>query len=60
MTNQEKKELDMAIFYGHFQMIESALEDCDNVEVAFYIGRAVGMMQETLRRWPADEGEAVK
>lgn len=58
MTNQEKNELERAIFYRHFEMIENALADCDDAQVAFYVGRAVGMMQETLRTWPTEEEKA--
>lgn len=55
MTVEEKNELECAIFYRHFKKIEGALEDCDDASVALYIGRVIGIMQETLREWPTEE-----
>lgn len=60
MTNQEKMKLEHEVFYKNFSKTEGALEDCNNVSIALYIGRAVGIMQGVLSMWPTEEGEAVE
>lgn len=58
MTEARAKEIVRLVFYRHIDNIAEMLSrSCDNSEVAYAVGRYVGMMQKDLETELAKEVE---
>lgn len=58
MTKERADEIVRLSFYRHIDNLASALtRNCDNAEVAFDVGRYVGMMQKDLENELSKEVE---
>ena len=61
MTRGRADEIVRLSFYRHIDNLASALtRNCDNAEVAFYVGRYVGMMQKDLENELSKEEEEIR
>ena len=48
MTVERAREIERKVFYKHFENIMRDLEECEDTNVIFNVGRHMGMMQDAL------------
>lgn len=50
MKRERAKEIEMIVIYKHIDHIMNNLEECENTNVIFNVGRRLGMMQIDLQK----------
>lgn len=60
MTQERAYEIERLVIYQHIDHIMCALEDCENSNVVFNVGRRLGMMQYDLKKALEEEIEKGK
>ena len=48
MTVERAREIERKVFYKHFENIMRDLEECEDTNIIFNVGRHMGMMQDSL------------
>ena len=48
MTIERAREIERKVFYKHFENIMRDLEECEDTNIIFNVGRHMGMMQDAL------------
>ena len=48
MTIERAREIERKVFYKHLENIMRDLEECEDTNIIFNIGRHMGMMQDAL------------